>query len=906
MATALVPSLSDKLSSARAFARSLNILLKHARLYGLGHKRSADQFDQAWTLLRSVLSGETGFLFGVSGNKLLLDGIPMECGPSEQTFAKMLAIAGISSIHFSQKISANDFQLLVETFANARPADLLATLQSSVNELPSGGIKVNEVRFVAHDGAEGEPGSIASAITARTLTQLGPQVTDWLKDPKRLLQMISAVNGMHGGHGDGPNGTGGGDGNGSGIAGGLGTGNGVGEGEGTGGSGSGKFLFGSDSFQVVPAWDDHPVPLKEEEVVSVLRFLARMGALKEQDNAPPDSAVLQHEMTQMNGNAQTLLYQTLFTSVASSFDGQSEMPDLLKLAEHLAIKFAVESFERGEVKVNAVQQMLERMNGELDTLRRVLNAHEDKMSRAGMLVESHGEILDRQFWSAVPDWGKKNVLLSDDGWCIPPRNVRSYVEQLLERRDTQTATAILVKYLDAVESKDPEARRKTSSGIVELADLYGRTERGLLQQAILRVGRQLAVESTLELQTMFSAAFVRLNQEASSKRDYIALEQSLCSLARIEKTHPKLAGDIKPRVSVQSRMRDFIAEINDLQSVPQGLVDVLRRSPAAAAEEIANQFNRCTTRQVAENYMELLEKVGAPAIEHLQELLTNRQGSEAILGIGLLSRFEPQMLVDQLPGRLNTFARQHQDSIVRQIASAGAPHRGQLLLHLIDSLDPMILPEAIDEISLNGCEASYPALLELARGEGAAKSSKYAQLKAIEAVGRLAIPGAETQLSVLLIHRTMFGYAEPRELRVAAMQALQKINPERARLLMVRSGLEDWELDLRPLEPTQTKWVRQRRYPRVVPSGHISATAIMAKGKSPIALESVSLGGGFASRQGRGQFGSEALLEMQTGFRPIRSRVLIREGAAGMCFEIADIDMDERSKLRKFIAAQMR
>src|SRR5438309_11175043 len=78
MATALVPCLSDKLSSARAFARSLNILLKHVRLYGLRHKRSTDQFDQAWSLLRSVLSGETGFLFGVSGSKLLLDGVPME------------------------------------------------------------------------------------------------------------------------------------------------------------------------------------------------------------------------------------------------------------------------------------------------------------------------------------------------------------------------------------------------------------------------------------------------------------------------------------------------------------------------------------------------------------------------------------------------------------------------------------------------------------------------------------------------------------------------------------------------------------------------------------------------------------------------------------------------------------
>ena len=870
MSAALVLSPTDRLSSARAFARSLNILLKHVRLYGLGHKRSAEQFDQAWACLKAVISGQPSFLLGVSGNKLLLDGVPLECGPSEQTFAKMLAGAGVSSIHFYNRIQANDLQMMVEAFANARPSELLSALQNAVNESPTTGIRVNEVRFVAHDSADGEAGSIASAITSRALMQLGPDVSNWLKDPKKLLQLISAANGTQGGQGDG--------------------------------TGTDPAL----KIDVTPAYDDRPEPLKEDEVMSVIRFLGRMGELKEYHSAPPDSAVLQHELTELKGNAQSVLYQLLFSSAANSFDGQAEMPDLLKVAEHLAIKFAVEAFEKGEVKINAVQQMLERMNGELDALRRVLNSHEDKMSRAGMVVESHDEILDRQFWAAVPDWGKKNVLLSEDSWCIPPRNIRSYIEQLLDRRDAQTAIAILVKYLDAVESKDPESRRKTSSGIADLADLYGRCDHGLLQQAVLRVGRQLAKEDSLELQTLLSASFVRLNQEASLKRDYLALEQSLCSLARVEKTLPNLAHDIRPRVSVDGRLRDFIAEVHNVQAIPQGLVDVLKRTPGAAAEEIALQFVRCSTRQDAEHYVELMAKVGDPAVKHLENLLTSRAGAEAVIGVGLLSRFNPQLVNDELPSRLRGWARQYQDSAVRQIAASGAEVRGELLLDLINQLDSLIVPEAIDEIGLSGSNVPASPLMELAAGMGAATASPYVQLKAVEALGRLRTAGAESLLVDLLQHRTLLTWAQPRELRVAAMQALQRVNPERAGYLQVKSGLDDTELKIRPLDIGDSNWVRQRRYARVVPNGTIAAATITSKGKCSFALERISLGGGYASRNGRGTVGSEALLEMQMGFRSIRSRVLIREAQAGMMFEIADIGLEDRSKLRKLIAAQMK
>lgn len=868
MAAALALPRTDKLSGARAFARSLNILLKHVRLYGLGHKRSAEQFDETWKLLQSILTGETGFLLGVTDGKLLLDGVPLESGPAEQSFAKMLTGAGIASIHFENSLAENEFHKLVTAFAQSRPSDLLANLQAAIKESQTQGIRLNEVRFVAHDGATGEPASMAGAIAATTISALGPEVADWLKDPRKLLQLISAAEGKRGGPGEGE--------------------------------------AGFHTLEMAPAYDQQPIPLQEQEVLNVIRFLSRIGALKQNGKVPPNTGALRNELADLDSKSHSILYQVLFSAAANSFDGQAEMPDLLKLAEHLAIRFAVESFERGEIKINAVQRTIDRLNKEIESLRRVLHAQEDRISRAGLTVETPSEILDREFWAAVPDWGKKNVLLSEDGWCIPPRNIHSYIEHLLDRRDQQTAFTILQKYLEAVEHKDPEARRKAVIGLVELAELYGLVDHGLLQQAILKVGRQLACEQTLELQTQLSATFVRLNQEASAKRDYLALEQSICSLALIEKQIPAIARDIKPRISVQSRLRDFVGEVHSKSTLPPGLVDVLRHTPGPTAEEIAAQFSQCTTRQEAERYVELIRLIGEPAIQHLRQSLLTRPASESMLGIGLLSRFDVELLLNELPVRVRGWSRQQQDTAVRQIAASGSPERGEILLSLLDQLDSLIIPEAIDEIGLSGNPAPAGPLLDLANGKNAAEGSPYVQLKSIEAIGRLRIAGAEDLLVDLLTQKSLFGFSQPHELRVASMQALQRINPERARHLQLRSGLDDRELRIRPLDATETNWVRQRRYQRVAPASTITATAVTPKGRCPVALERISLGGGFAVRNGRGQFGTEAVLEMRTGLRQLCSRVLIREAPSGVMFEIADIGMEARGRLRKLIAAQMR
>jgi hypothetical protein len=323
-------------------------------------------------------------------------------------------------------------------------------------------------------------------------------------------------------------------------------------------------------------------------------------------------------------------------------------------------------------------------------------------------------------------------------------------------------------------------------------------------------------------------------------------------------------------------------------------------------EEIATQFARCSTKPEAERYIELTRQVGEPAIEHLRQLLLTRPASEGILGVGLLTRFDIELMLNELPYRVRGWSRQQQDSVVRQIAASGAEERGELLLALIDQLDTLILPEAIDEIGLTGDPAPAVPLLDLAIGKGAAEASPFVQLKSIEAIGRLRISGAEDLLVELITRKSLMGFSQPRELRVAAMQALQSINPERARQIILKSGLEDQDLSIRPLAATDSNWVRQRRYQRVIPGSTITATAVTAKGRCPVALERISLGGGLAVRSGRGQFGSEAVLEIQTGFRHLRSRVIIRETQAGVMFEIADIGMEERGRLRKLIAAQIR
>src|SRR6266851_744739 len=238
---------SDTRASARAFVRSLNILLKFARLYEFGHVRTAAQFETTWKELRSALdeSGGSGVLLGASGTQILLDGVPLGSAAGERSFAQLLITSGIASIHFSPTLTQPQFARFVRAFpsGNAKPSSLAEQLKTALAGDTS--IKVNEIRYVAEDSSVAGI-KVAAQLTQKMLGVGGEKFRDFFEDPNKMLQMILAAESMRssggGGGMGGPGGPGGGGGTGGGT--GLGTGGGGGTGTGSGGPGGGGGLGG--------------------------------------------------------------------------------------------------------------------------------------------------------------------------------------------------------------------------------------------------------------------------------------------------------------------------------------------------------------------------------------------------------------------------------------------------------------------------------------------------------------------------------------------------------------------------------------------------------------------------------------------------------------------------------------
>src|SRR6204780_2331608 len=430
-------------------------------MYGYEHKRTEAQFEIAWKELQHGLpaAGDSGFLLGVSDNKLLLDGVPLEAGQTERSFGQLLSTAGLASLHFSKDVTIEDFTRLVRgfTLAGSKAQDVAKQIKEALSggDKPST-IKINEVKFVAADPLTGDI-SVAAQIAAQTL---GPEFKQWLNDPQKLLQLIAAAEGANAGGGQGQGG-------GTGVPFGS-----VPNAPGHWVAGPATETGSPTGTGTAPAWVGGVVPLQEAEVVQAIRLLTRFGQVQGDPTVRPED--LQKELVETDPNTRLNLQQLLGGLAAKAATEKDDTPLLMKAAEHMAIRFALERYSKGEVKVNAVHQMMEHMSRQMDSLRGILKLQEEKMNKAGILVESHADILDRMFWAEVPESGKKTVLMSNEAPCVPPRNLRQFLEVLLDRDDKQSSAEILDNYSACLGTKDMEARRKTAIGLSQLADLYAR------------------------------------------------------------------------------------------------------------------------------------------------------------------------------------------------------------------------------------------------------------------------------------------------------------------------------------------------------------------------------------------------------------------------------------------------
>jgi hypothetical protein len=987
----------DTRQSARAFVRSLNILLKFARLYEFGHVRTMAQFETAWKELRAALdeSTETGLLLGASGTQLLLDGVPLGAAAAEKSFAHLLTSSGIASIHFAPNLTQPQFARFVRAFPNssAKPSSLAEQLKTALAGDPS--IKINEIRFVAEDGSVAGI-KVAAQLTSKVLGAQGDKLRDMFEDPQKLLQLILAAEsnrgggggagfgpgggGPGGGGGSGPawsGGTGGGGslweagkpgssggaggvggggggfgggggtgdggpggGGGSGGSGGPGGGFGGGSGGGSGGPGGGGGGFGGGSgsgggpgggvggggsASEPGKWQSATAMFKggilggtpgvpgggaaagggagmvaEDDIRSMIGLFAQLGKARKEPDSRMDANAFQSRLSTMPVRAQVTLQQALAGLAAQAPNDKPDKPMLLKLAEHVAIRFALDSYERGELRVNAVKQLLDRMNAEIEALRKILGQQEEAMASAGLQVQSYTELLDQEFWLQVPEENKKEVLISDEAWCVPPRNVREFLEEMLRRGELKTVNEILTKYAACISQEAPEARRTTAIGLSDLAEFYGSGDGSALIDVIQRLGNQLSIEREVELQTLIGAAFVRMSQEAGAKRFYPAMQQAMASLDGVEALRPGSTNNLRQRIGAEERMPEFVEDAMRTGQTPDGLLDILALMPKASLNYMTNRFANCGFREDCELLGEMVRGLGEDAVHRLVETLQSAPATEATEVIGLLTQISPESVEHVLPVRLAQWPRASHDRTVRQLSSTPAEQRVRLLTTIYASLDPLIRPLALDEMGMSGRTECIPTLVDLMRDDS---TPGFTRIKAIEAAGRLRASGASAILQLFLEAKQVWRWTYHTELRIAAAQALQKVEPSLAIEKIMASGLDRKELVLEPTDPEpNASVIRQRRYARLKLSKHVAAVTTNLRENMRISIAELNLGGGIGAADRHLAPGSLLTLKISHGVRSIRGQAIVRGARPqAMAFEFVDMELDERLRLRKLL-----
>ena len=422
--------------------------------------------------------------------------------------------------------------------------------------------------------------------------------------------------------------------------------------------------------------------------------------------------------------------------------------------------------------------------------------------------------------------------------------------------------------------------------------------------AIRRLSEQLVTDKDPELQSLLSAAFVRLSQEASSSKNYAAVNEVCSGMELVGVHRPVLVSDLRPRVGVENRLPEFIEEALHVDAVPPDLLSVLRRTSQAGAEHLSDRFFRCMRRDECDHMIELVMQLGSPALAQLREILRTGQPRQASTAVGLLSRLDVRTLLELLPVRMPEWNRFYHDMVVRQIAYGAATDRGRTLLELAEILDPLVLPEAVDEIGMSGDVSAVPPLIAMAKPGEAASRSPFIQLKAIESLGRLRDAEGVATLREILEAKKTFGWIYHRELRIAAAQALSKTDPRYGSQVLADSGLEPAELAIAPLDMAPAcPWVRQRRYERLVLSKTVPGTIGSSWGKSKITIRELSLGGGMGTKEDNLRIGSEADLEISLGMRSkIKAHVLLRRARVNeVGFEIVNTDLESRYRLRRLL-----
>ena len=120
---------------------------------------------------------------------------------------------------------------------------------------------------------------------------------------------------------------------------------------------------------------------------------------------------------------------------------------------------------------------------------------------------------------------------------------------------------------------------------------------------------------------------------------------------------------------------------------------------------------------------------------------------------------------------------------------------------------------------------------------------------------------------------------------------------------MPNSGLNAAEFSLETLDADpNSSAMRQRRYPRLRLEHPVPATTTNLKDNCNLEIPEMALGGGVAICEQSLHPGSIVDLRMNPAQKSVKAQTIVRDAnTQARAFEVVDMDLEERAKLRKLL-----
>jgi hypothetical protein len=203
-------------------------------------------------------------------------------------------------------------------------------------------------------------------------------------------------------------------------------------------------------------------------------------------------------------------------------------------------------------------------------------------------------------------------------------------------------------------------------------------------------------------------------------------------------------------------------------------------------------------------------------------------------------------------------------------------------------------------MGMSGQPSCISKFIELVQND---ETPGFLRVKAIEGLGRLRALASSSMLQNILDTRQVWRWVYGNELRIAAAQALLRVDQAVGMQKVAASGIDRKELALEPSDPdSNASVIRQRRYARLKLSRNLIAVTTNLRGNFKLSIPELNLGGGIGSGERHLAPGSLLSLKFTTGVRSIKAQAIVRGARPqAMAFEFVDMDLDERYRLRKLL-----